>query len=226
MKKMMMLAAMAMMAVTAQAITTGWHNATVTADTTTPTNYAVSGIHANVDKIWITATLTVTSIDNWNNSYATAPNTPIIAYAPENSSASKIDRHPNGLIVFSDTKIGTLLHTGDTSKSWGPNMSGTMQVGTYEISMLFTRKDDNNWTVNSGDISWTIGETKWAPGHNNVNISDANLGLADGTLNLYTSDEEALKVSNLAVAYTIPEPTALALLALGVAGLALKRKMK
>ena len=67
--------------------------------------------------------------------------------------------------------------------------------------------------------SWTLDQFVLG---NKVNMSEATQGL---TISDVSADFAAVTIDDLREAYSVPEPTALALLALGVAGVALRRRV-
>ncbi len=212
MKKMMMLAAMAMMAVTAQAVSISW-----AADSGRGTQVGtVSGIADDTLKIAVSAIVVLDDADfaghnEWGIlTYNYKTNVGFLAYAPGT------DSNHNA----TDGGIGFRSHA-----EWAPDYAGSNANGTYSIEMVFERADtDSNWAVSyswtstaGDDISGTASE-----------ITSEQLGLSNGSFQLETGAVSgiSLDIDSVAVVASVPEPTALALLALGVAGLALKRKMK
>ncbi len=214
MKKMMMLAAMAMMAVTAQAVTVAWNDGKTVA--------TVSGIEDNADSITVVATITVAEGATWGGDKG------ILMY-----NTSFHSNNGAGIVTYSE---GFGFHTHGTHTN-GSAWSGyddsytglNLGVGTHKLEMYFTdytHNGTNGWKIDCGYID-SNGVFQVEAVNNSMHfVTNEQLGLTNGSFTLTVGNINGFSVTDVAVATTVPEPTALALLALGVAGVALKRKMK
>ena len=102
---------------------------------------------------------------------------------------------------------------GETSGYTRTALSGAFSTGDHTMTITLNLDGDKSATVvvDSGEpISLTFP----------TNSLDTT-----GDLKLQTYDQVWGSISNVAVSYSVPEPTALALLALGVAGVALRRRV-
>ena len=91
----------------------------------------------------------------------------------------------------------------------GASMNVSFFVDGVEICSAANLEVDAGWTLNQ----FVLG--------NKVNMEEATTGL---TISDASADFAAVTIDDLREAYSVPEPTALALLALGVAGVALRRR--
>ena len=92
----------------------------------------------------------------------------------------------------------------------GTTMNVSFFVDGVEICTATNRAVSESWTLDQ----FVLG--------NKVNMSEATQGL---TFSDVSVDFAAVTIDDLREAYSVPEPTALALLALGVAGVALRRRV-
>ncbi len=237
MKKMMMLAAMAMLAVNAQAITESW------------------------DCNWQTAASNVTSAEgkNWANpalgrTFALTMTVTFSAIAEKVAANAFLGAGP-ALLAFGAEKDGTkqqlniafngwstandIVLTGDTRVSAGGDntTTGTSTGGSpnWDVAStaLATFENDKQYKLEVIQANGII-SVYW---NNDLVIETARALENEGTFVQWASDGNgenkltddnvgAFTIGTVQYATVLPEPTALALLALGVAGVALKRKMK
>lgn len=80
----------------------------------------------------------------------------------------------------------------------------TKKYSSLKYDIIFANGDQQSWTMNNGNLGFGMDEISWT-----------SLATGDGV----TINSMTLEATNV-----VPEPTALALLALGVAGLALRRR--
>ncbi len=241
MKKMMMFAAMAMMAVTAQAVTINWGDKltatgiTIEGGTTVNTRYefptaiATSASNETVTKgaIKVVTTFSASeSISGWPGYLFMFGETWTTASANMKGFGYYFGQHSTGL-VNEHFNIGSNV-------AWSDLQNPTLVNGEkYEFIIAMERNGGElgvDIYMNDTKIATLTANTEcyWyqsISGGSKLNGTDV---VADiGKVSLFGTEVYfAGDVSRADVAATLPEPTALALLALGVAGVALKRKMK
>ncbi len=219
MKKMMMLAAMAMLAVTAQAISFDWDNATTVGggyiNSTTNTKWehliTPSDYSASDGSFGVRVTYAGTAASTGNYAWTTMLCLGIA------------DDHWYQLKLTDNDKTRWLTNSEDGESGANDNTAGAISYGetvnhtysflydatakTMEIAITENGTTTSLKTLTDVTIDGTQQVSLWA-GSNNKSLATIFNGTATYTVQV------------------IPEPTALALLALGVAGVALKRKMK
>lgn len=125
----------------------------------------------------------------------------------------------------------TTTENGSNVQGWTPgwtadpnevNKFGTLEVGTNVIGIIFKVSDSGlvaEFYVNG--VFCGSGRPNWGSGYANFKVSELTAGV-DGTW--YAGEGIATK-EDFDSLVSLPEPTVLALLAVGVAGLALRRKV-
>ena len=199
MKRMMLAIIAAIFGGFAQAITTSWQNGSA----------AVSGIGENTSWFTVTVTAAVAEGAAWGG------DKPILTYSVNGDKNYGIVAYGNG--------FGFRFH-GETNDAWSQESASTA-AGEYKLSMMFERGtygSETGWHVTFGITR--PGETMEiiATSGNVAFVTDAELGLSDGSFTLTGHDVSGISITDVKV---LPEPTALALLALGVAGAVLRRKV-
>lgn len=210
MKMRLIAAALLCLAGSAQAATLNWNDTNVTATTPQTFNWSQGSFSValafNLDSLKGDAT-TLLSVD---------------AGSTKNLSASIVKSAGSGDVVL---KLNWTGASGDWFK--GKTYSGVLKKGKNLISIVFDATTTNSlyidWYINGtfldgdaqgvGSMFTGNGAGQFA----NVELNGVTSGV-DGTL--YTAAGAATK-EDIAL---LPEPTALALLALGVAGAALRRR--
>lgn len=137
----------------------------------------------------------------WNNDLDATDNSVVVRAVPSGAptTGSIVTNGTNSGSVFKRNDNGTIIATGEHTIVLTFDLSGTTPTITCTI-------DGTAQTIEFASGSYAITDT--------------------GTLKFFKYDQEWVSNVNAEVTYSgaVPEPTALALLALGVAGLALRRK--
>lgn len=204
MKRMMLAIVAAIFGSFAQAITTSWQDGVAT----------VSGIGENTSWFTVTVTAAVAEGAAWGG------DKPILTYSVIRDNVNGDKNY--GIVAYNDG-FGFRFH-GQTNDAWSKG-SASAAAGEYKLSMMFERGSYGNetgWHVTFGITR--PGETMEiiATSGNVAFVTDAELGLSDGSFTLTGHEVSGITIDDVKA---LPEPTALALLALGVAGLALRRKV-
>ncbi len=215
MKKMLALAAMAMMTAAVQAIQVGWTDYSGDSNWVYVKNVANTGVNFNLNDVKYTST--ATGITGTSGSLDTGK-LPIysLAFAIFSSGDWNEAAEQTISLVIADANKNVLATSSATD--YTSNMgSGKNSVwpGTTDKGYLVFNFDDVELT-NGTDYTLYFVQT------------GSNVGETIDASDTYYSGEGRLHMTNTDASYrtVVPEPTCLALLALGVAGLALKRKVK
>ncbi len=212
MKKMLVFAAMAMMTALASAVTINWTATISPKDSDNPSFGSWCGIaviKGHVDTSAIGTTV-YNKLLTWaetgsNSSYSAVTDYTLLASLPVNANGSVYDQVQGTAVTNGISYAGAL----NLVQSSDIVLDGDTSVGKFAIVAF--NKYNNNGTYSVVNV--TI--TNW----NKLAVDEIDIGDV-GELNVSkTGDSHSYSTP-------LPEPTALALLALGVAGLALKRKVK
>lgn len=221
MKKLLALALVALLASASQAVTTVWSDSGTYTSSGSSTGFTAN-IYGTCSGL-LTATITLdetyasdgtTNVLSLTNGTATNGNYAYVTLTSNSNGSYTLGfvshSHPtNGATQTVSSDV--LLSAGDTAQIglYIDRSSGYTVNLYYNGEVVATYTGTTGYNGPLSQLSWT---------------ASSSLIVSDMTVYQGTSTTDATTLQTMAIAYSTPEPTALALLALGVAGLALKRR--
>lgn len=147
-----------------------------------------------------------------------------------NGNATSNAQDPGGILLYGGgggigfKTIGTWKGGENGSKAciWSNRVAGTNAAGDYTVTVRFEANGTEGWDVvfkiNGEEVTFNT------TGHTATASETVASMLNEGKLNLTLGSASGVTMGAVTFVGVVPEPTALALLALGAAGLALRRK--
>ncbi len=220
MKKLVTFFAMACFAVTAQAVTYYWDYAT-TISTTRADSGWYAGENVSIDgtknfAVKVALTFNADADANWFNNNANG-----LALLTVGSGGSE-----QVFTAYRNSNNTSVWSKGPGSKTLDGSSALTVKGGTYDLIFAYDAAT-NTMTMTYDGVVFATATSDDLPTDGFGQIDKLYFASRNSSGNdnwSGVSRNDSWSVSS--IQYTVPEPTALALLALGVAGLALKRKVK